>query len=106
LLSKLLNVPIIIGTPTREHFCGDKEPIILEAIDTFIKNLDSSVASLSQNDDRIFIQTPNSLRLDSKKYADEAEQFQQRLTEKKPDFLVVIAYGKIIPQHILDIPKF
>jgi len=52
------------------------------------------------------IQTPNSLRLDSKKYADEAKQFQQRLTEKKPDFLVVIAYGKIIPKHILDIPAF
>jgi methionyl-tRNA formyltransferase len=26
------------------------------------------------------------------------------LTAKKPDILVVIAYGKIIPQHILDIP--
>ena len=28
-----------------------------------------------------------------------------RLEEKEPDFLVVIAYGNIIPQHILDIPK-
>jgi len=52
------------------------------------------------------VMTPNSLRLDSKKYSDEAENFQQRLSEKKPDFLVVIAYGKIIPQHILDIPRF
>lgn len=52
------------------------------------------------------IQTPNSLRLDSKKYADEAQQFQQWLANKKPDFLVVIAYGKIIPQNILDIPAF
>lgn len=52
------------------------------------------------------ITTPNSLRLDSKKYANEAKQFQQRLIDKKPDFLVVIAYGKIIPQHILDIPTF
>jgi len=58
----------------------------------------------SHNDS--FIQTPNSLRLDSTKYADEAKEFQQRLTAKKPDFLVVIAYGKIIPQHILDIPTF
>jgi methionyl-tRNA formyltransferase len=53
-----------------------------------------------------FIQTPNSLRLDSKKYADDAKEFQQWLTDKNPDFLVVIAYGKIIPQHILDIPTF
>ena len=52
------------------------------------------------------VQTPNSLRLDSKKYGDEAESFQQWLVDKKPDFLVVIAYGKIIPQHILDIPIF
>lgn len=52
------------------------------------------------------IRTPNSLRLDSKKYGDEAKQFTQWLQDKKPDFLVVIAYGKIIPQHILDIPTF
>ena len=52
------------------------------------------------------IQTPNSLRLDSKKYGDEAKQFQQWLQDKNPDFLVVIAYGKIIPQDILDIPTF
>jgi len=52
-----------------------------------------------------FIQTPESLRIDSKKYAEEAKKFTQRLTEKNPDFLVVIAYGKIIPQAILDIPN-
>lgn len=51
------------------------------------------------------IQTPNSLRYESKKYADEAISFQQRLTTKKPDYIVVIAYGKIIPQAILDIPR-
>lgn len=48
------------------------------------------------------IQTPSSLRLDSKHYAQEANTFSKRLISKKPDFLVVIAYGKIIPQHILD----
>ncbi|HKL43656.1 MAG TPA: membrane protein insertion efficiency factor YidD [Candidatus Absconditabacterales bacterium] len=52
-----------------------------------------------------FIQTPNSLRLDSKKYAEEAHNFKLRLEAKKPDYLVVIAYGKIIPKYILDIPK-
>lgn len=50
------------------------------------------------------IQTPQSLRSDSKKYAPEAGIFQQRLIDKKPDYIVVIAYGKIIPQAILDIP--
>ncbi|MBP7007391.1 hypothetical protein KBB05_01340 [Patescibacteria group bacterium] len=28
----------------------------------------------------------------------------QALKQLKPDFFVVIAYGKIIPQKILDIP--
>ncbi len=37
--------------------------------------------------------------------SEEGRQFAERLTEKKPDFLVVIAYGKIIPQAILDIPN-
>jgi len=43
--------------------------------------------------------------LDSKKYAEEANNFKLRLEAKKPDYIVVIAYGKIIPQYILDIPK-
>lgn len=51
------------------------------------------------------IKTPNSLRLDSKKHKEEAKNFHSRLKEKNPDFLVVIAYGKIIPKSILDIPK-
>lgn len=50
------------------------------------------------------ISTPNSLRLNSKKYALEAQDFQKRLIDLQPDFLVVVAYGHIIPQHILDIP--
>jgi len=55
--------------------------------------------------DRVdFVQTPNSLRLSSKKYGNEARQFASWLEEKAPDFLVVIAYGNIVPQHILDIP--
>jgi methionyl-tRNA formyltransferase len=37
--------------------------------------------------------------------SEEGREFTQRLKEKNPDLLVVIAYGKIIPQAILDIPK-
>lgn len=48
--------------------------------------------------------TPNTLRLQSKKYPWEWAQVQSWLQEKDIDFLVVIAYGNIIPQHILDIP--
>jgi methionyl-tRNA formyltransferase len=51
------------------------------------------------------IATPNTLRLDSKKHPDEGEKFQSWLQEIHPDYIVVMAYGKIIPQHILDIPS-
>lgn len=51
------------------------------------------------------IKTPSSLRLDSAKYWDEARQFQERLTNINCDLLVVIAYWKIIPKNILNIPN-
>lgn len=57
---------------------------------------------LNRNTD--FIATPDSLRLVSKKYPEQWAQFQSWLESKQPDFLVVIAYGNIIPQHILDVP--
>ena len=36
----------------------------------------------------------------------EGKNFYDRLIAKKPDFLVVIAYGKILPQSILDTAHF
>ena len=50
-----------------------------------------------------YINKSKSLRLSSKKYAQDAQQAQQRLTDLQPDLLVVVAYGHILPQHILDI---
>ena len=49
------------------------------------------------------IQTPN--RINPEKSI-EWKNFFDRLQEKKPDFFVVIAYGKLIPQILLDIPPF
>ena len=34
------------------------------------------------------------------------EQFIAQLRELKPDLIVVVAYGQILPQAILDLPKF
>lgn len=48
------------------------------------------------------IATPEKLNPEK---SEEGSQFAERLKEKDPDFLVVIAYGKIIPQTILDIAK-
>jgi len=52
------------------------------------------------------ISTPRSLRLDSKKYATDAQTFQQWVSDLHPDLFVVIAYGHIMPQRVLDIPVF
>jgi len=49
-----------------------------------------------------YIKTPIKLRDTTESWKD----FHIRLKSKKPDFLIVIAYGKIIPQSILNIPKF
>ncbi len=48
---------------------------------------------------------PKSLRLDSKKYADEAQETYTWLQSLDLDVLYVVAYGNLIPQNILDIPK-
>ena len=34
------------------------------------------------------------------------EQFISELRGLKPDLIVVVAYGQILPQNILDLPKF
>lgn len=34
------------------------------------------------------------------------EEILERLKQVEPDFLVVAAYGKILPQSVLDVPKF
>ncbi len=48
---------------------------------------------------------PQSLRLDGK-YPDEACQAQQVLQALAPDVMVVAAYGLILPQWVLDLPKY
>ncbi|MDR3169262.1 MAG: hypothetical protein LBU27_05945 [Candidatus Peribacteria bacterium] len=36
----------------------------------------------------------------------EGKAFYDRLKAKNPDFIVVIAYGKILPQSVLDLAHF
>jgi methionyl-tRNA formyltransferase len=47
---------------------------------------------------------PRSLRLDGK-YADDAAQARAALEAARPDVLVVAAYGLILPQWALDLPR-
>ena len=48
---------------------------------------------------------PAGLRLDGR-YADEAKETQQILQTLQPDVMVVAAYGLILPQWVLDLPKW
>lgn len=65
-----------------------KFPAILEEIEKILEN--------------IIVSTPTKLNPEK---SDEGKQFSEWLKNKQPDFLVVIAYGKIIPQAILDIAR-
>lgn len=56
-------------------------------------------------DNDIAVLQPTSLRLDGK-YPDEALKAQQELIRLKPDVMIVAAYGLILPQWVLDIPKY
>lgn len=52
----------------------------------------------------IEVAQPRSLRLDGK-YPDEAAAARDRLQAAAPDVMVVAAYGLILPQWVLDLPR-
>jgi len=70
----------------------------MEMNENIIKSEAKKIPTLKHSD----IVTPTKLNPEK---SEEGKIFAERLQEKKPDMLVVIAYGKIIPQAILDIPK-
>lgn len=47
---------------------------------------------------------PRSLRLDGK-YPDEAQEARKLLEDVAPDVMIVAAYGLILPQWVLDLPR-
>lgn len=70
----------------------------MEMCENIIKKEAKNIAGIHDDD----IATPTKLHPEK---SEEGKAFAERLKEKKPDLLVVIAYGKIIPQAILDIPR-
>lgn len=48
---------------------------------------------------------PRSLRLDGK-YAEDAQVAQQALMQAQADIMIVAAYGLILPQWVLDMPRY
>ena len=53
----------------------------------------------------IRIEQPRSLRLDGKFTAD-AQHAREALLSERPDAIVVAAYGLILPQWVLDLPRY
>lgn len=101
-----------IGVPFLEQLAHDKRFDVvgvvtqcdkpsgrgMEMCENIIKQCTKTTASLKHCD----VATPTKLNPEK---SEEGKQFAERLEKKNPDLLVVIAYGKIIPQAILDIPK-
>lgn len=99
-----------IGVPFLERLANDKRFEVvwvvtqcdkpagrgMEMCENIIKQCTKSNEQLKH----CSIATPEKLNPEK---SEEGRQFAERLKEKNPDFLVVIAYGKIIPQTILDI---
>ncbi|MDN3921399.1 methionyl-tRNA formyltransferase [Roseateles violae] len=93
-LARLLNagfsVPLVLTQPDRPAGRGMKQQA-------------SKVKQLAQVQG-IAVAQPRSLRLDGK-YPDEAATARQALLDARPDVMIVAAYGLILPQWVLDLPR-
>ncbi len=90
ILAAGFDVPIVLTQPDRPAGRGMK----LQA---------SPVKQLAQQHG-IPVSQPHSLRLDGK-YPDEASAARDALLAAAPDVMVVAAYGLILPQWTLDLPR-
>lgn len=84
-------VPLVLTQPDRPSGRGLK--------------LTPSAVKQAALDANIPVLQPRSLRLDGK-YPDEAALAQSALLEAQPDLMVVAAYGLILPQWVLSLPKY
>ena len=90
ILAAGFTVPLVLTQPDRPAGRGMK----LQA---------SAVKQLAQ-EHGIALAQPHSLRLDGK-YPDEAAAARDALLAAQPDIMVVAAYGLILPQWVLDLPR-
>lgn len=85
------DVPLVMTQPDRRSGRGMK--LVPSPVKSHALELGAEVAQ------------PTSLRLDGK-YPEEAAQAKAQLLELQPDVMVVAAYGLILPQWVLDLPKY
>lgn len=89
----------VVGVVTQ---CDKPAGRWMEMGENIIKQVSKKILEKWSITSENFIATPTKLNPEK---SEEGREFTNRIKEKKPDVLVVIAYGKIIPQAILDIPK-
>ena len=105
---------VFAGTPefakvalARLHAAGFEVPLVLTQPDRpagrGLKLQPSPVKQFALEHDMAVAQ-PRSLRLDGK-YPDDAASAQQALQAAQPEVMVVAAYGLILPQWTLDLPR-
>jgi len=85
-----LSMPLVLSQPDRPAGRGMK--------------LQPSPVKRFAVDHGIPVAQPRSLRLDGK-YADEAQAARAALEAARPDLVVVAAYGLILPQWVLELPR-
>lgn len=91
ILNAGFHVPLVLTQPDRPSGRGMKlrpSPVKQAALDAHIP-----------------VAQPRSLRLDGS-YPEDAAALQQQLLELQPDVMVVAAYGLILPQWVLDLPRY
>ena len=105
---------VFAGTPEfarvaleRLHAAGFEVPLVLTQPDRpagrGMKLQASAVKQFAQSQG-IEVAQPRSLRLDGK-FPDDAAAAHQALRDARPDVMVVAAYGLILPQWVLDLPR-
>lgn len=89
------------------HTAGFEVPLVLTQPDRpagrGMKLNPSPVKAFAQSHD-MFVVQPRSLRLDGK-YPEDASNAQAALLAARIDVMVVAAYGLILPQWVLDLPR-
>jgi methionyl-tRNA formyltransferase len=91
----------------RLHAAGFSVPLVLSQPDRPAgrgMKLHASPVKQFALEHGIAVSQPRSLRLDGK-YPEDAQAARQALLDAAPDVLVVAAYGLILPQWVLDLPR-
>lgn len=106
-----------IGIPFFEEIAQDKRFEIVGVVtqpdkpvgrglqiqENIVKTTAKAYFQTNESDLTQDIQTPTSINPEK---SEEGKAFYERLQSKQADMFIVIAYGKILPQKILEMPKF